>query len=377
MTVRPQQNGPAGMSSTDHRDPQCPYTLLSVPRDATITEIKRQYRKLALKHHPDKGGDEAIFKEISAAYEVLSDEGRRAEYDHAVEEANAAAAAAAAAGNSGRGGSRQRRSRPPGGRQQRHERHEQHAADPFDHPFFRRGGVGGMHSQNFTDPFDLFERVFGEEFGRAGRSSSSSFRNRPSSSSSRHGSSRTGRHASTTHSTTSRPSSRRDPFDDPFFSSSGVMGGLGARGGGMEGMMSRMSRQMDAMSNMMDMHHRSMGSMMGGTGTSMGGHASQRSQRSRRHGSMLSNSAAGDEGFSSYSVSSSSFGGGGFGGNGRSESTSTTTRIVNGVQETVTERTVIHPDGRMERHVQHSSSNGGGGAISNDRHRRYIDQGRG
>mmetsp|Transcript_6030 Transcript_6030/g.12612 ORF Transcript_6030/g.12612 Transcript_6030/m.12612 type:complete len:83 (+) Transcript_6030:615-863(+) len=57
---------------------------------------------------------------------------------------------------------------------------------------------------------------------------------------------------------------------------------------------------------------------------------------------------------------SSSFGGGG---GGQSISTSTRTTIVNGVRTTVTERTVVHPDGRVERHVE---TNGANGRNSND-----------
>ena len=50
-------------------------------KSATPKEIKTAYRKLAVQHHPDKGGDEHKFKEISAAYEILSDEEKRAQYD--------------------------------------------------------------------------------------------------------------------------------------------------------------------------------------------------------------------------------------------------------------------------------------------------------
>ena len=57
------------------------YKTLGVPRTATADEIKKAFRKLARKHHPDAGGDEAKFKELNEAYEVLSDEKKRALYD--------------------------------------------------------------------------------------------------------------------------------------------------------------------------------------------------------------------------------------------------------------------------------------------------------
>lgn len=62
------------------------YELLEVEKTATIVEIKKSYRRLAVQHHPDKGGDEAKFKEISRAYEVLSDEEKRQVYDRYGEE---------------------------------------------------------------------------------------------------------------------------------------------------------------------------------------------------------------------------------------------------------------------------------------------------
>ncbi|MHC4451065.1 MAG: DnaJ C-terminal domain-containing protein [Planctomycetota bacterium] len=61
------------------------YEILGVARDASADEIKKAYRKLALEFHPDKNpGDakaEARFKEITLAYEILSDAGKREEYD--------------------------------------------------------------------------------------------------------------------------------------------------------------------------------------------------------------------------------------------------------------------------------------------------------
>lgn len=57
------------------------YDTLGVKKDATADQIKKAFRKLARKHHPDVGGDEEKFKEINSAYGVLSDKGKRAEYD--------------------------------------------------------------------------------------------------------------------------------------------------------------------------------------------------------------------------------------------------------------------------------------------------------
>lgn len=57
------------------------YTTLGLDDSATEREIKTAYRRLSLKHHPDKGGDVAVFKQISSAYEVLSDGEKRALYD--------------------------------------------------------------------------------------------------------------------------------------------------------------------------------------------------------------------------------------------------------------------------------------------------------
>lgn len=58
------------------------YQTLGVAKTASQDEIKKAYRKLAAKHHPDKGGDTATFQSIAQAYDVLSDPNKRAQYDN-------------------------------------------------------------------------------------------------------------------------------------------------------------------------------------------------------------------------------------------------------------------------------------------------------
>jgi molecular chaperone DnaJ len=58
------------------------YEILGINENASSDEIKKSYRKLAMEHHPDKGGDEEKFKKISEAYETLSDENKRNQYDN-------------------------------------------------------------------------------------------------------------------------------------------------------------------------------------------------------------------------------------------------------------------------------------------------------
>ncbi|MEK9698749.1 MAG: DnaJ domain-containing protein, partial [Candidatus Poseidoniales archaeon] len=58
------------------------YQILGVDRKATDADIKKAYRKLASQHHPDRGGDANEFKQVQEAYDILSDNRKRAEYDN-------------------------------------------------------------------------------------------------------------------------------------------------------------------------------------------------------------------------------------------------------------------------------------------------------
>jgi molecular chaperone DnaJ len=57
------------------------YKILGVDKNASQDELKKAFRKLAMKYHPDKGGDEAKFKEANEAYQVLGDKDKRQRYD--------------------------------------------------------------------------------------------------------------------------------------------------------------------------------------------------------------------------------------------------------------------------------------------------------
>ena len=99
------------------------YDTLGVPKDCTNEQLKKAYRKLCLKHHPDKGGKEDKFKEISRAYEVLSSPDERKLYDMYGEAGIGGAAAASGAS-----------SYYPG---------------TNNNPFFGGGGPGGGTTFNF------------------------------------------------------------------------------------------------------------------------------------------------------------------------------------------------------------------------------------
>lgn len=110
------------------------YDVLGVNKDASADELKKAFRKAAVKHHPDKeGGDETKFKEINEAYEVLKDQQKRQRYDQF--------------GHAGVGGS-------SGG-------------GAGGNPFEGFGGFGGQNA-NFDFGDGGLGDIFGQFFGNAG-----------------------------------------------------------------------------------------------------------------------------------------------------------------------------------------------------------------
>lgn len=121
------------------------YEILGVSKTAPAAEIKKAYRKLALQFHPDKNkapDAEARFKEINAAYEVLSDEKKRQAYDqfgHAAFDP-----AAGMSGNPFTGGFRQ---------------------GPFTYTYSTTGqNPFSDMGFDFSDPYEIFEQFFGGGF---------------------------------------------------------------------------------------------------------------------------------------------------------------------------------------------------------------------
>lgn len=83
---------PGGMGGGGRRrqpevDTQEYYDLLGVDKDTSSAQIKKAFRKMALKHHPDRGGDEELFKKMTEAADVLTDDDKRSLYDRGGKEA--------------------------------------------------------------------------------------------------------------------------------------------------------------------------------------------------------------------------------------------------------------------------------------------------
>mmetsp|Transcript_11204 Transcript_11204/g.31531 ORF Transcript_11204/g.31531 Transcript_11204/m.31531 type:complete len:431 (+) Transcript_11204:117-1409(+) len=75
-------DGPGGAANNTRL-----YGLLGVEPDASAPDIKKAYHRMAMRHHPDKGGDPEAFKDIQRAFEVLSDPEKRQRYDRLGEDA--------------------------------------------------------------------------------------------------------------------------------------------------------------------------------------------------------------------------------------------------------------------------------------------------
>lgn len=125
------------------------YDILGVSKNASEDDIKKAYRKLALQYHPDR--NKALdamekFKEITKAYEVLSDAKKRQMYDQFGEAAFNPSAHSASSGPYGQGGFGEQQ-QPFTGQQRQ---------GPFT--YTTEGGDFGFYG--FSDPFDIFEQFF-------------------------------------------------------------------------------------------------------------------------------------------------------------------------------------------------------------------------
>ncbi len=121
------------------------YDILGVSKNAPVEEIKRAYRKLALEHHPDRGGDQEKFKEINEAYQVLSDPQKRAQFDQFGHAAFGGASGAGAGGFGGFEGFRRE-----GGAQ---------GFDSSGFEFNFGGGLGDIFGDLFSQAFSTVQAV--------------------------------------------------------------------------------------------------------------------------------------------------------------------------------------------------------------------------
>jgi len=114
------------------------YEILGISKGSSVDEVKKAYRNLARKHHPDvdkSQGAEQRFKEINEAYQVLSDPQKKEAYDRFGKEAfqKGGAGPSGAAGSWG----------------------------PFTYSYTTGGNPFDASGIDFSDPFDIFESVFG------------------------------------------------------------------------------------------------------------------------------------------------------------------------------------------------------------------------
>jgi DnaJ-class molecular chaperone len=127
------------------------YQILGVTKSSSADEVKRAYRKLALQYHPDRNKSkeaEAKFKEVTKAYEVLSDPQKKQAYDqfgHAAFEQSAGQGPFGGAGGPFGGGARSGQ------------------YGPFNYTYSTSGdgGGAGFDFGGFSDPFEIFEQFFG------------------------------------------------------------------------------------------------------------------------------------------------------------------------------------------------------------------------
>ena len=122
------------------------YQILGLTKSSSADDIKKAYRKLAMQYHPDRNKTkegEAKFKEVTKAYEVLSNPQKKQQYDQF---GHAAFEQGAGQGPFGGGGG------PFGGQQ-----------GPFTYSYSSNGQNGDFGG--FSDPFDIFEQFFGGGFG--------------------------------------------------------------------------------------------------------------------------------------------------------------------------------------------------------------------
>lgn len=275
---------------------QDPYEILNLPRNASHSQVKSAYRKLALKYHPDKQTTEEQkvackekFTEVAEAYEILGDAQRREAFDRygttttgGVEDGNNVY---------GNGNSQPNRSH-----QSTHQ-HAQHdpfggffrGSDPFQNAFFTGRGSGS--SGGFMDPFEIFSNEFHNDQDY---------------------------HSASSHSNSQRNNGDFRNFDN----------GMGSNLG-----FGNFDRHMNMMNSMMNMQ-------------------SSFSNNFQQQGCTSSTS------YSSSSTSFGYGNGNGNGNQGMQESVSTSTRIINGKRYTVTERVKVHPDGRVEKTTDTSGDDG-------------------